>query len=101
MQKSSSIKKSRRWSKDFQIDASNDYWGEILLEKAAEKKLHHCAHATVQFKEFEKHYHAVYKEIIFVKKGIKKFEFYLVGYAFIITQQHFIPSHNGTKKIKE
>ncbi|KAK4384407.1 polyprotein [Sesamum angolense] len=37
-----------------------------------------------QFKDSEKHYHAVYKEILAIKYGIKKFEFHLIGHHFTI-----------------
>ncbi|KAL0386398.1 UNVERIFIED_CONTAM: polyprotein [Sesamum latifolium] len=37
-----------------------------------------------QFKDSEKHYHAVYKEILAIKNGIKKFEFHLIGHHFTI-----------------
>ncbi|KAL0289620.1 UNVERIFIED_CONTAM: polyprotein [Sesamum radiatum] len=44
-----------------QTDASNEFWGAILIEEENGKK-HFCGHASGQFKDSEKHYHAVYKE---------------------------------------
>ena len=66
-----------------QTDASDDYWGAVLLE-SEDGKEYYCGHASGQFKDSEKHYHAVYKEILAVKNGIKKFEFHLIGHQFII-----------------
>ena len=42
------------------------------------------AHASGQFKESEKHYHVIYKEILAVKYGIQKFEFHLIGHNFLV-----------------
>ncbi|KAL0355777.1 UNVERIFIED_CONTAM: polyprotein [Sesamum radiatum] len=39
---------------------------------------------VVSSKDSEKHYHAVYKEILAIKYGIKKFEFHLIGHHFTI-----------------
>ncbi|KAL0455329.1 UNVERIFIED_CONTAM: polyprotein [Sesamum latifolium] len=66
-----------------QTDASNEFWGAILIEKENEKK-YFCGHASGQFKDSEKHYHAIYKEILAMKYGIKKFEFHLIGHHFTI-----------------
>ncbi|KAK4390274.1 polyprotein [Sesamum angolense] len=66
-----------------QTDASNEFWGAILIEEENGKK-HFCGHASGQFKDTEKHYHAVYKEILAIKYGIKKFEFHLIGHHFTI-----------------
>ncbi|KAL0287828.1 UNVERIFIED_CONTAM: polyprotein [Sesamum radiatum] len=49
-----------------QTDASNEFWGAILIEEENGKK-HFCGHASGQFKDSEKHYHAVYKEILAIK----------------------------------
>lgn len=57
--------------------------GSNLIRKA-DGKLYYCAHASGQFKDSEKHYHAVYKKLLVVKNDIKKFEFHLVGHDFII-----------------
>ncbi|KAK4381888.1 polyprotein [Sesamum angolense] len=53
-----------------------------LLEENGKK--HFCGHASGQFKDSEKHYHAVYKEILAIRYGIKKFEFHLIGHHFTI-----------------
>ncbi|KAL0283799.1 UNVERIFIED_CONTAM: polyprotein [Sesamum radiatum] len=66
-----------------QTDASNEFWGAILIEEENGKK-HFCGHASGRFKDSEKHYHAVYKEILAIKYGIKKFEFHLIGHHFTI-----------------
>ncbi|KAH9780772.1 hypothetical protein KPL71_008211 [Citrus sinensis] len=49
-----------------QTDASDDYWSAILLERI-DGLDHFCAHASGQFKDFEKNYHVIYKEILAVK----------------------------------
>ena len=49
-----------------QIDASDEYWGAVLLEKLDGKESYY-AHASGQFKESEKHYHVIYKVILAIK----------------------------------
>ncbi|KAH9686096.1 hypothetical protein KPL70_014224 [Citrus sinensis] len=66
-----------------QTDASDEYWSAVLLEKIGETESY-CAHASGQFKEAEKNYHVIYKEILAVKYGIKKFEFHLISHNFLI-----------------
>ena len=66
-----------------QTDASDEYWGAVLLEFIDDKELF-CAHASGQFKDSEKHYHVIYKEILAIKYGIKKFKFHLIGHHFHI-----------------
>ncbi|KAL0455493.1 UNVERIFIED_CONTAM: polyprotein [Sesamum latifolium] len=81
-----------------QTDASNEFWGAILIEEKNGKK-HFCGHASGQFKDSEKHYHAVYKEILAIKYGIKKFEFHLIGHHFTILMDNtLIPEDNGFKE---
>ena len=46
-----------------QTDASDDYWSVILLEDINGVR-HFCSHASGQFKDSEKNYHVVYKEIL-------------------------------------
>lgn len=70
-------------SRILQTDASDEHWGEILLEKINDKEFF-CGHASGQFKEAEKHYHTVYKEILAIKNGIKRFEFHLIGHEFLV-----------------
>ncbi|KAI5420412.1 hypothetical protein KIW84_044271 [Lathyrus oleraceus] len=64
-----------------QTDASDHYWGAVLIEEL-EGKRYYCGHASGQFKEAEKHYHTIYKEALAVKMGIQKFDFHLRGYQF-------------------
>ncbi|KAH9668396.1 hypothetical protein KPL70_021399 [Citrus sinensis] len=57
-------------------DASDDYWSAILLEDI--NGVHHfCAHASGQFKDSEKNYHVIYKEILAVnlKTWFAKYDF--------------------------
>ncbi|KAH9668393.1 hypothetical protein KPL70_021397 [Citrus sinensis] len=70
-----------------QTDASNDYWSAILLEHTNGVR-HFCAHASGQFKDSEKNYHVIYKEILAVKYGIKKFEFHLISHKFLINMDN-------------
>ena len=70
-----------------QTDASDDYWSAILLEEI-NGVCHFCAHASGQFKDSEKNYHVIYKEILAVKYGIKKFEFHLLSHKFLINMDN-------------
>ncbi|KAH9769453.1 hypothetical protein KPL71_012007 [Citrus sinensis] len=49
-----------------QTDAIDDYWSAILLEEI-NGVCHFYAHASGQFKDSEKNYHVIYKEILAVK----------------------------------
>ncbi|KAL5768013.1 hypothetical protein ACOSQ2_014796 [Xanthoceras sorbifolium] len=64
-----------------QTDASDCHWGALLLEER-DKKRFYCAHASGSFKSPQQHYHTIYNEILAVKYGIEKFDFYLRGHAF-------------------
>ncbi|KAH9752125.1 hypothetical protein KPL71_014576 [Citrus sinensis] len=66
-----------------QTDASDESWGAILLEELNEKE-HFIAYASGHFSETQKHYHSVFKEILAVKNGIKKFEYHMIGHHFLI-----------------
>ncbi|KAH9717281.1 transposon Tf2-2 polyprotein [Citrus sinensis] len=66
-----------------QTDTSDDSWGAILLEEITGKE-HFIAYASGQFSDTQKHYHSVFKEILAVKNGIKKFEYHLTGHHFLI-----------------
>jgi len=66
-----------------QTDASDDSWGAILLEEINGKE-HFIAYASGQFSDTQKHYHSVFKEILAVKNGIKKFQYHLIGHHFLI-----------------
>jgi len=70
-----------------QTDASDDYWSAILLEEINGVR-HFCAHASGQFKDSVKNYHVIYKEILAVKYGIKKFEFHLISHTFLINMDN-------------
>ena len=48
-----------------QTDVSDDYWSAIILEEINGVHIF-CAHASGQFKDFEKNYHVIYKEILAV-----------------------------------
>ncbi|KAH9752094.1 hypothetical protein KPL71_014558 [Citrus sinensis] len=66
-----------------QTDASDESWGAILLEEINGKE-HFIAYASGHFSDTQKHYHSVFKEILAVKNGIKKFEYHLIGHHFLI-----------------
>ncbi|KAH9680125.1 hypothetical protein KPL71_026425 [Citrus sinensis] len=66
-----------------QTDASDESWGAILLEELNNKE-HFIAYASGHFSDTQKHYHSVFKEILAVKNGIKKFEYHLIGNHFLI-----------------
>ncbi|KAH9697710.1 hypothetical protein KPL71_023722 [Citrus sinensis] len=69
-----------------QTDASDESWGAILLEEINEKE-HFIAYASGHFSDTQKHYHSVFKEILAVKNGIKKFEYHLIGHHFLIRME--------------
>ena len=62
-----------------QTNASDQYWGAVLIEEVEGKKFY-CEHASRQFKPAELHYHTTYKETLAVKYGIQKFDFHLRGH---------------------
>jgi len=66
-----------------QIDASDHYWGAVLIEEIEGQKFY-CGHASGQFKPAEAHYHTTYKETLAVKYGIQKFDFHFRGHVFEI-----------------
>ena len=61
-----------------QTDASYESWGAILLEEINGKESF-IAYASGHFSDTQQHYHNVYKEILAVKNGIKKFEYHLIS----------------------
>ncbi|MCI27783.1 polyprotein-like, partial [Trifolium medium] len=71
-----------------QTDASDCYWGAVLIEEVGNIKFY-CGHASGQFKEAEKHYHTTYKEALVVKLGIQKFDFHLRGFHFEVRMDNF------------
>ncbi|KAH9671284.1 hypothetical protein KPL70_017310 [Citrus sinensis] len=66
-----------------QTDASDTSWGALLLEQI-DKKEYLIGHASGHFSPAQQHYHTIYKEILAVKNGIKKFEYHLLGHRFLI-----------------
>lgn len=70
-------------SRILQTDASNDYWGAVLL-KEEEGKRHICGYKSGPFSTAESHYHSTFKEILAVKRGIEKFQFHLIGHHFTV-----------------
>ncbi|KAH9657966.1 hypothetical protein KPL70_023294 [Citrus sinensis] len=66
-----------------QTDASDTSWGALLLEQI-DKKEYPIGHASGHFSPAQQHYHTIYKEILAVKNGIKKFEYHLLGHRFLI-----------------
>lgn len=66
-----------------QTDASANFWSVILLEELA-KKMSIYGYKSRQFSLTKVNYHSTYKEILDVKRGIKKFEFHLAGYHFVV-----------------
>ncbi|KAH9734820.1 hypothetical protein KPL71_017519 [Citrus sinensis] len=68
-----------RWQ-TYPLDTS---WGALLLEQI-DKKEYLIGHASGHFSPAQQHYHTIYKEILAVKNGIKKFEYHLLGHRFLI-----------------
>jgi len=64
-----------------QTDASDHYWGVVLIEEVEGQRFY-CGHASGQFKPEEVHYHTTFKETLVVKYGIQKFDFHLSGHVF-------------------
>jgi hypothetical protein len=71
-----------------QTDASDEFWGAILLEKL-NNIVHYYCHASGQFSDSEKHYHISIKETLAVKYAIKKFEFHLIDHQFTIQMDNY------------
>ncbi|KAL4556459.1 hypothetical protein LXL04_039112 [Taraxacum kok-saghyz] len=67
-----------------QTDASDDYWGAVLLVEDSSSVRSICGYISGTFKVSEQHYHSTFKEILAVKRGIKKFQFHLIGHEFLI-----------------
>lgn len=66
-----------------QTDASDTFWGAVLLEEENGKR-QLCGYKSGAFKSGELHYHSTYKEILALKRGIEKFQFHLIGQHFLI-----------------
>nr|GEZ01868.1 putative reverse transcriptase domain, viral movement protein [Tanacetum cinerariifolium] len=63
-------------------DASDECWGAVLLVQDNNNKRHVYGYKSGTFKASEKHYHSTFKEILAVKRGIKKFQFHLIRHEF-------------------
>lgn len=66
-----------------QTDASDLYWGAILLEEINGKRKI-CGYKSGAFSPAKSHYHSTFKKILTIKRGIKKFQFHLIGCSFIV-----------------
>jgi len=64
-------------NKILQTDATNEYWSAFLFEEENIKRKIY-GYASGRFKDAEQHYHSMFKEILAVKNGIKKFNFLLI-----------------------
>ncbi|KAJ9550757.1 hypothetical protein OSB04_014802 [Centaurea solstitialis] len=67
-----------------QTDASDEYWGAVLLVQDEHNVRRICGYKSGTFKPSEHHYHSTFKEILAVKRGIEKFQFHLIGHHFQI-----------------
>ncbi|XP_043717624.1 uncharacterized protein LOC122665535 [Telopea speciosissima] len=65
-----------------QSDASDTQWGAVLLEESSNKIRRICRYRSGMFKSSEQHYHSTFKEILAVRRGIEKFQFFLIGHTF-------------------
>jgi len=66
-----------------ETDASNDFWATILLQKHSHKD-EVCAYASSTFNPTESKYPSSHKEILAVKKGIKRFRLFLKSVIFTV-----------------
>lgn len=57
---------------------------QFSFKKDERSNRHYCRHASGQLKPTEQYYHISHKEILEVKRGIHKFEFYLISHHFVI-----------------
>ncbi|KAJ9547118.1 hypothetical protein OSB04_019661 [Centaurea solstitialis] len=67
-----------------QTDASDEYWGAVLLVLDEHNVRRICGYKSGTFKPSEQHYHSTFKEILAVKRRIEKFQFHLIGHHFQI-----------------
>ncbi|XP_024963474.1 uncharacterized protein LOC112503717 [Cynara cardunculus var. scolymus] len=51
-----------------QTDASDEYWGAVLLAQDKNNVRIVCGYKSGAFKDSEKHYHSTFKEILAVKR---------------------------------
>lgn len=66
-----------------QTDASDHCWSVILLEEH-DGTTYCCGHESGFFKPSELHYHTTINELLAIKNGIRKFDFFLRPYQFEI-----------------
>ncbi|KAJ9544615.1 LOW QUALITY PROTEIN: hypothetical protein OSB04_024322 [Centaurea solstitialis] len=60
------------------------YWGAVLLVQDGHNVKKVCGFKSDTFKPSEQHYHSTFKKIFAVKRGIEKFQLYLIGHDFQI-----------------
>lgn len=63
-----------------ETDASEEYRGAVLKKQISEQV---CRHTSGTFSDTEKRYHSNEKELLALKKGIKKFSYFLLHKKFI------------------
>lgn len=66
-----------------QTDASHKQWGAVLFKELQGKRTP-CGYKSGSFSEAEQGYHSTFKEILAVKRAIKKFQFHLIGHHFTV-----------------
>ena len=67
-----------------ETDASTDTWAAVLLQKNGSKLEEVCMYTSGCFSETEEKYPSSHKEILAVKKGIKKYRMFLKPVHFIV-----------------
>ena len=81
-----------------QTDASNSYWGAVLLEQNDNQR-RICGYKSGAFSHAQQHYHSTMKELLAIKMGISKLKFHLIGHHFIV-ETDFVASR-GMLKAKD
>lgn len=66
------VKIPDKGQKVLQTDASDCSWRAVLIERDNGED-YCCKHARGEFKDYEKYYHTIFKEILAVKKGLENF----------------------------
>ena len=69
-----------------QTDASDKFWGAVLLEEHEQGMKHCCSFASERFKISKQHYHSTFKKILGVKNDIKKISFFLISHHFFLVE---------------
>lgn len=67
-----------------ETDASDEFWGAVLLQKGPDGSELICAFRSGLFQGAEKNYHSIEKEILAVKRAIQKLELYIINKEFVI-----------------